>query len=42
MFETLKRLFEEGKINSPQIETAVVKGWITQAQSDEIEGDAND
>ena len=36
MFERLKRLYAEGKINETGINNAVTKGWITQAQADEI------
>lgn len=36
MFERLKRLYNEGKLDAQGIENAVVKGWITQEQADEI------
>ena len=36
MFERLKRLYAEGKINETGINNAVAKGWITQEQADEI------
>ena len=36
MFERLKRLYSEGKINETSINNAVEKGWITQEQADEI------
>lgn len=36
MFERLKRLYNEGKLDAQGIENAVAKGWITQEQADEI------
>lgn len=36
MFERLKRLYSEGKIDETGINNAVNKGWITQEQVDEI------
>ena len=36
MFETLKRLYDNGKLTDIQINNAVIKGWITQEQADEI------
>jgi len=36
MFETLKRLYQEGKINADKLQIAVVKGWISEAQKTEI------
>ena len=38
MFETLKRLYDNGKLTSDGLNNAVAKGWITQAQADEIRG----
>ena len=39
MFERLKRLYKEGKLDKTGIENAVAKGWITQEQADEITGE---
>ena len=36
MFERLKRLYNEGKLDEQGITNAVTKGWITQEQADEI------
>ena len=36
MFERLKRLYAEGKIDERGITNAVAKGWITQDQAEEI------
>ncbi len=36
MFERLKRLYAEGKLDEQVITNAVAKGWITQEQADEI------
>ncbi|MDD3841073.1 MAG: XkdX family protein [Clostridia bacterium] len=36
MFETLKRLFDEGKLSENGINNAVLKGWITEEQKLEI------
>lgn len=33
MFERLKRLYEEGRLNDKGIENAVMKGWITEDQA---------
>ena len=38
MFETLKRLYSDGKLTNTGLENAVAKGWITQEQADEIKG----
>lgn len=38
MFERIKALFESGKLTAAQVRTAVVKGYITAAQADEILG----
>ena len=40
MFERLKRLYEDGKINEAGLQNAVRKGWITQAEMNEILGEA--
>lgn len=36
MFERLLWLYSAGKITQTHLTTAVSKGWITQAQMDEI------
>lgn len=39
MFERLKRLYNEGKIDAEALEKAVEKGWITEEQKNEIIGE---
>lgn len=36
MYETLKRLYHSGRLASGQLAAAVEKGWITDAQAEEI------
>lgn len=36
MFERLKRLYNEGKLDEAAIRTAVTKGWLTEEQAQEI------
>lgn len=36
MFERLKRLYTEGKLDEAAIRNAVTKGWITEEQAVEI------
>ena len=36
MFERLKRLYNEGKLDEAAIRNAVTKGWLTEAQAEEI------
>ena len=36
MFEMLKKLYQEGRTTIFTLENAVVKGFITQSQADEI------
>lgn len=36
MFETLKRLYLEGRLNEVGLSNAVTKGWITEEQKQEI------
>ena len=36
MFERLKVLYQENKINDSGLDNAVAKGWIIQTQADEI------
>ena len=37
MYNRLKRLYEEGRIDSNCLQNAVNKGWITPEEKDEIE-----
>ena len=37
MYNRLKRLYEEGRIDSNGLQVAVNKGWITLEEKDEIE-----
>lgn len=36
MFERLKRLYLNEKLNTTELTNAVIKGWITDAQKQEI------
>ena len=36
MFERLKRLYNAGKLDEAAIQAAVAKGWLTEAQAEEI------
>lgn len=36
MYERLKRLYEEGRLDKSGIQNAVAKGLITQEEADEI------
>ena len=36
MFERLKRLYNAGKLDETAIRNAVTKGWLTEAQAEEI------
>lgn len=36
MYERLKRLYSDGKINENGLEKAVTKGWITEEQMNKI------
>jgi len=36
MFETLKRLFDTGKLNEQGLQNAISKGWITEEQYNQI------
>lgn len=36
MFERLKRLFDTGKLDEVGIQNAVLKGWISAEQAQEI------
>ena len=38
MYERLKRLYDEGKLDKYGLVNAVVKGWITTEQYEEITG----
>jgi len=34
LFETVKRLYQAGKLTDKGIQAAVLRGWITQEQAD--------
>lgn len=36
MYETIKRLYQEGRLTKAQLDIAVIKHWITQGQSDKL------
>ena len=36
MYERLKRLYVSGKLTAVGLANAVIKGWITEAQKQEI------
>lgn len=36
MFETIRRLYQSGKLTEAGVQAAAVKGWITQEQAREI------
>lgn len=36
MYKRLKRLYEEGRLTQEELQNAVVKGWITNEQLQEI------
>lgn len=36
MFETLRRLYIEGKLNEEKLNNAVIKNWITEEQKNKI------
>lgn len=38
MFETLMRLYVTGKLSVAGLANAVIKGWITEAQKQDIMG----
>jgi hypothetical protein len=39
MYEYLKRLYLAGSLSDAGLQNAVTKGWITQAQADQIRAD---
>lgn len=39
MYETLKRLYDNGKLTATQLDNAVEKGWITEKQKLQIVGE---
>lgn len=39
MFETLKRLYNEGRLSKEGVANAVTKGWVTPEQYEEITGE---
>lgn len=40
MYETLKRLYNAGRLNRAGLKKAVKKGWITEIQYEEITGES--
>lgn len=36
MYDFLKRKFKEGQIGESEINKAIIKGWITQEQANEL------
>lgn len=36
MYDTLKRLYESGKLSKEKLDNAVIKGWIVQDEENEI------
>ena len=36
MFERLKRLYDEGLLSEAAIRNALIKGWLTEKQANEI------
>lgn len=36
MFETLKRLYKQGKLNEQGLDKQIIKNWITTGQKQEI------
>lgn len=36
MYKRLKRLYEEGRLTKEELQNAVIKGWITNEQLQEI------
>ena len=36
MYERIKRLYSEGRLDEAGVQNAVTRGWITQEQADEI------
>ena len=38
MYERIKKLYLEGKLNDDGLDNALKRGWITQEQYDEIKG----
>ncbi len=39
MYDTLRRLYLAGSLTDAGLQNAVTKGWITQAQADQIRAD---
>lgn len=40
MYDTIKRLYESGKMSEAGVRAAVEKGWLTREQYAEITGEA--
>jgi len=39
MYERINRLYEEGKLDKQGVANAVMRGWITSTQYEEITGE---
>ena len=42
MYETIKRLYIEGRLTDAGLENAVAKGWVTQKEAKEIKKQKGD
>lgn len=42
MYARIKRLYDTGKLKKDGVRNAVIKGWITEVQYEEITGEAYD
>lgn len=40
MYKRLKKLYEDGRLRKTGMKNAVKKGWITEAEYEEITGEA--
>ncbi len=40
MYKRLKKLYEDGRLTKTGMKNAVKKGWITEAEYEEITGEA--
>lgn len=41
MFERIKELFVSGRLSEAGLNKAVAKGWITEAEAEEISGNSD-
>ena len=42
MYERLRAMYLDGRLDDAGLDQAVTKGWITEAQADQIRADADD